>query len=220
MASLSALELHSRPREKLSHSGPQHLSDCELLAILLNTGTKSKSVLDLAELVLDQIDRQGDALSLQSLRRIPGVGQAKASLLLAALEFARRRIKPHGTKIKTPNDIFSLVRHLADRKQESFIVISLNGAHEVIATRVVTIGLLDRTQVHPREVFADPITDRAAAVVLAHNHPSGELSPSNEDQKVTRVVIDAGKILGIRVLDHVIFSDGGFVSMNELGLMS
>lgn len=141
----------------------------------------------------------------------------KASLICAALEFARRRIRPEGTKIGGPEDVYPLVRHFADRKQEYFICLSLNGAHEVIATRVVTVGLLNSSPVHPREVFCEPIMDRAAAVIVAHNHPSGNLAPSEADSKVTRELRQAGKILGIKLLDHVIFGRSGFLSMREHG---
>ena len=108
-----------------------------------------------------------------------------------------------------------LVSHLADRKQEHFICISLNGAHEVIASRVITIGLVNATQVHPREVFCDPICDRASAVIVAHNHPSGQLEPSNADRLVTKNLKEAGELLGIRLLDHVIFSSAGFYSFAD-----
>ncbi len=219
MQSIGSLELRERPREKLCAAGPEQLSDLELVALLLGSGTRGVDVLALAGRVLGVIDRSGDGVTAEGLCEIAGVGPAKASLIVAALEFARRRIRPRGVKIKEAGDIFALVRHLADRKQEAFIVISLNGAHEVIASRIVTVGLVNSTQVHPREVFADPITDRAAAVAVAHNHPSGELLASKEDELVTRVLVDAGRILGIRLLDHVIFSERGFVSLRELGVV-
>lgn len=139
--------------------------------------------------------------------------------VLSVTFVARRRIRPRGIKITNAADVFPLVRHLGDRKQELFIAVSLNGAHEVIATRVVTIGLLDRTQVHPREVFADAITDRAASIVVAHNHPSGDLKPSEQDIVVTKRLVEAGKLLGISLLDHLVFCESGFVSFAELGLI-
>jgi DNA repair protein RadC len=143
------------------------------------------------------------------------VGPAKATLIAASLEFARRRIRPEGIKIKTPVDVLPLVRHYGDRKQEHFLCISLNGANEIITTRVVSVGLVNKTQVHPREVFADPITDRASAVILAHNHPSGDLTPSKEDILLTRQLKEAGETLGIAVLDHIIFSQKGHYSFLE-----
>jgi DNA repair protein RadC len=115
--------------------------------------------------------------------------------------------------------VLPLIRHFADRKQEHFICVSLNGANEIIATRVVSVGLVNKTQVHPREVFADPITDRASAVIVAHNHPSGSLEPSKEDIDITARLKSAGEILGIRLLDHVIFNSKGYYSFLEKGLI-
>ena len=117
-----------------------------------------------------------------------------------------------GVKIKTPQDIFLLVRHYANRKQERFLSVSLNGAHEVIAVRVVTVGLVNRTIVHPREVFADPLSDRCSAICVCHNHPSGDLEPSGEDDDVTTSLETAAAVLGIRFLDHLIFSETSFFS--------
>jgi DNA repair protein RadC len=115
--------------------------------------------------------------------------------------------------------VLPLIRHYADRRQEHFLCVSLNGANEIIATRVVSVGLVNKTQVHPREVFADPITDRASAVIVAHNHPSGSLEPSKEDIDITGQLRSAGEILGIRLLDHVIFNSKGYYSFLEKGLI-
>jgi DNA repair protein RadC len=130
------------------------------------------------------------------------------------LEFGRRKWAG-GVRIKHPQDIFNLIRHYADRRQERFLCMSLNGAHEVIATRVVTIGLVNRTIVHPREVFADPLMDRASAVIVAHNHPSGQLSPSPEDDEITLRLKATAEILGFNFLDHVIFSDTAYFSYRQ-----
>jgi len=179
---LSAAE---RPREKLQAKGPEALSDLELLAILLGSGTKGSDVLAVAGRILKVLDGRNEKLGAEELQAIEGVGPAKASLIAAALEFARRRIRPEGLRISFPADVLPLIRHYADRRQEHFICVSLNGANEVIAARVVSVGLVNKTQVHPREVFADPITDRASAVIVAHNHPSGSLEPSREDIDIT-----------------------------------
>jgi DNA repair protein RadC len=211
------MEVRERPREKLSAGGAAALSDVELLALLLGSGGRKQDVLTLAARLSELLDLKGSRVSIDDLTQVDGIGTAKASLIIAAIEFARRRIRPAGTKVRCPADAFALVRHLAGRKQELFITISLNGAHEVIATRVITVGLVNRSQVHPREVFADPITDRAAAIIAAHNHPSGELIPSKEDFAVTTRLADAGKILGIQLLDHVIFSERGYCSLEEMG---
>lgn len=167
--------------------------------------------------ILPLIDSNWENLKLEDLSKVSGIGKAKASLLISALEFARRRIRPHGNRIRQAKDILPLVSHLSDRKQEHFICISLNGAHEVIASRTVTIGLVNATQVHPREVFSDPICDRASAIIVAHNHPSGQLEPSSADREVTKNLIGAGELLGIKLLDHIIFAQSGFYSFAENG---
>lgn len=195
-----------RPREKLAAKGPQALSDQELIAVLLGSGTRDVGVLGLAARVLAALSDAREKPDLAALTAVPGVGPVKAGIIAAALEFARRRIRPEGFRIAFPADVLPLVRHYADRKQEHFLCVSLTGANEVIATRVVTVGLADRSQVHPREVFADPLTDRAAAVILAHNHPAGGVEPSREDISLTGRLREAGAILGIPVRDHIIFN--------------
>jgi DNA repair protein RadC len=219
MKKLKDLSASERPREKLKAKGPEALSDLELLAILLGSGTKGSDVLTVAGRILKVLDGRNEKLSVEELQKIEGVGPAKASLIAAALEFARRRIRPEGLRISFPPDVLPLIRHYADRKQEHFICVSLNGANEVIATRVVSVGLVNKTQVHPREVFADPLTDRASAVIVAHNHPAGSLEPSSEDRDITARLQSAGEILGIRLLDHVIFNSKGYYSFLEKGLI-
>lgn len=208
-----------RPREKLSVSGDGALTDAELLQVILGSGSKSVDVTTLASKVLKVVNERNGSLCFDNLIEVSGIGQAKATMICAAMEFSRRRIRPEAEKIESAVDVFPLVRHYASQKQEHFISITLNGAHEVIKTRVVTVGLVNSTQVHPREVFADAITDRATAIIVAHNHPSGKLTPSPEDLRTTRSIVEAGKLLGIKVLDHVIFGRDGFLSLQETGQM-
>ncbi|MFZ7113101.1 MAG: RadC family protein [Desulfatiglandales bacterium] len=217
MKKISDIPKLDRPREKLLIKGAEALSDQELIAVLLGKGTQGHDVMSLAKRILSIMDEQGAKPDLDTLQQIDGVGKAKAALIAAALEFARRRIRPEGFKISFPPDVLPLIRHYADRKQEHFLCISLNGANEVIATRTVSVGLVNKTQVHPREVFADPITDRASAVIVAHNHPSGALTPSKEDMEVTKQLKEAGETLGIRLLDHIIFNHSGYYSFMENG---
>lgn len=217
MKKISDIPKPERPREKLQEKGAEALSDIELLAILLGSGTKGHDVMAVAERILKVLDAHNGNLNLVELKKIEGVGPAKATLIAAALEFARRRIRPEGLKISFPTDVLPLIAHYADRKQEHFLCISINGANEVIATQVVTVGLVNRSQIHPREVFADPITDRAAAIIVAHNHPSGSLSPSKEDGEVTRQLKTTGETLGITLLDHIIFNHKGYYSFLEKG---
>lgn len=212
---LRDLPRNDRPRERLLQCGPGSLSDVELLAVLLGSGIKGRDVFAVAQLILKAVDAEGPAIDVQKLIEIAGVGPAKAALLVASLEFARRRIRPEGVRITKPSDVLPVVAHYADRKQEHFLCISLNGANEVIACRLVSVGLVNSTLVHPREVFADAIADRAVSVILAHNHPGGDLEPSSEDRVVTRRLKQAGETLGIAVLDHVIFSRKGCRSIEE-----
>lgn len=209
--------LEDRPREKMLQKGAQSLSDVELLAVLLGSGTKHASVFTVAGRLLKLLDENGSNVTVEGLRAVGGVGVAKASLVVAAMEFARRRIRPRNIKISFPPDVYPLIRHIADRRQEHFLCISLNGANEVIAVRTVSVGLVNRALVHPREVFADPITDRASAIIVAHNHPSGNLMPSQDDLAITRQLKEAGHTLGIKLLDHLIFNHEGYHSMLELG---
>ena len=209
------MPVFNRPREKLQGKGPKALSDRELLAILLGSGTQTQDVLALAGRVLKIIDETSANPTLEQLQEVEGIGPAKATTVVAALEFARRRIRPEGIKIGLPPDVLPLIQHIADRKQEHFLCVSLNGANEVIAVRTVSVGLVNKTQVHPREVFADPLTDRATAVIVAHNHPTGNLTPSKDDIAITCQLSSAGETLGIRLLDHIIFSHRGYYSFLE-----
>jgi DNA repair protein RadC len=206
-----------RPREKLLSKGASALSDQELLAVLLGKGTPAMDVMTLAGKLARLIDEKGLKVTAEDLLQFDGVGEAKATLILAAMEFARRRIKPEGAKIETPADLLPHIRHYADRKQEHFICASINGANEILNIRVVSIGLIDRTPVHPREVFADALSDRASAVIVAHNHPAGSLEPSPSDVEVTVQLKTSGSILGIVLLDHIIFNRSGYFSFLESG---
>jgi DNA repair protein RadC len=206
-----------RPRERLLRGGPAALSDHDLLAVLLNTGIKGKNVNALARDLQGLLNREHGIPSIRDLLALTGLGVSKACAVAAMLEFGRRRWGAAGTRIKQPSDIYGLLRHHADRKQERFLCLSLNGAHEVLALRIVSIGLVNRTIVHPREVFADPIIDRAAAVIVAHNHPSGHLKPSPEDDEITRRLMAAAGVLGLNFLDHMIFTDAIWFSYRQSG---
>jgi len=153
------------------------------------------------------------------MKRIFAEGLAKGAQILSAFELARRHLLKEAAKIECAKDVLPLVADIAGKQQEYFLCISLNGANEVIEKRVVTIGLLDKSPVHPREVFADVIADRAAAVIFAHNHPSGDLQPSDADLRMHDQLTEAGKILGLRVLDHVIVTRKGYYSFQESGLI-
>jgi DNA repair protein RadC len=209
-----------RPREKLTAKGPEALSDIELIAVILGSGIKDKNVFQVAKAIHKQLDQNQELPQVARLKEIEGVGSAKACQIVAAFELARRRLVKEGRiQIRDARDVLPLINHIIEKKQEYFICLSLNGANEVIGNRVVTVGLLNSNQVHPREVFGDVISDRAAAVILAHNHPSGQLQASADDLTTTRQMIEAGRILGIAVLDHIIITRQGYLSLKEKGLM-
>ncbi len=213
---IKELAVFDRPREKLGLKGPEALSDEELLAVLLGSGIKGASVLELAARVLEALGDRPERADVSTLSGIAGVGRAKACQIVASLEFARRCWRRRAP-IRSAQDALPYLQAIRGKRQEHFLCLSLTGAHEVIEARVVTVGLLDSNQVHPREVFADPIADRAACVLLAHNHPSGTLAASPEDLALTRRLVKAGELLGIRVLDHLIVTKDGYLSLKERG---
>ena len=219
MKTIKDMPEHSRPREKLREKGASALSDEELVAAILGMGTAGVDVRTISKQVAGLIREHKEALKLDHLLGVPGMGLAKAAQILSAFELARRHLLKDTVKISCARDVLPLLTDIGGKQQEYFLCISLNGANEVIEKRVVTIGLLDKSPVHPREVFADVIADRAAAVIFAHNHPSGDLQPSQSDLQLQEQLTEAGKILGIRVLDHVIVSRKGYYSFQEAGLI-
>jgi len=213
-----SLAKEDRPRERLIRVGPESLSDEELLSIILVSGIHGKNVTLLSQELLFKLDTGKGIPSINELKGLAGLGVSKACTVAAMLEFGRRKWAS-GQRIRHPVDIFNLIRHHADRRQERFLCLSLNGAHEVLAVRIVTIGLVNRTIIHPREVFADPIHDRASAIAVAHNHPSGSLGPSTEDHEITRRLKASADLLGLNFLDHLIFSETNFFSFRQEGLI-
>lgn len=195
-----------RPREKLKAKGAGALTDFELMQALIGSGVKGANVSEIAK-ELEHL-WQSPTIELTELLKIRGLNLAKAAVIVAALELVSRRLSaPH--KLDTAADVLPLVNEYATKRQEHLVVLSLDGAHNLIQRRVVTIGTLNNTLIHPREVFADAISDRAAAVILVHNHPSNTPEPSKEDLRVTDILVQAGNLLGIRVEDHLIITPSG-----------
>ncbi|MDO9528619.1 MAG: DNA repair protein RadC [Syntrophales bacterium] len=219
MKTIKDMPEHSRPREKLREKGAFALTDEELVAAILGRGVKGLDVVAMSKSVAKLIREHKENLSVDHLTSVPGMGLAKAAQILSAFELARRYLLKETVKIKSAKDILPLVADIASKQQEYFVCISLNGANEVIEKRIVTIGLVNSSQIHPREVFADVIADRAAAVIFAHNHPSGDPKPSETDAKTHRQLTEAGKILGLRILDHIIVTKKGYFSFQEAGLI-
>ena len=220
MKNIKDLPAHNRPREKLKERGASALTDEELVAAILGRGVEGQDLGTISRRVAKLIQKHKEDLSVDHLTEVRGMGLAKAAQILSAFELARRHLIKDAVKITGAQDVMPLLADIADKKQEHFVCISLNGAHEVIKKRIVTIGLLDRSQVHPREVYADVISDRAAAVIFAHNHPSGDLKASNSDLKIHEQLTEAGKILGIRIIDHLIVTRKGYYSFQEAGLLA
>jgi DNA repair protein RadC len=214
-----------RPRERMMQAGAEALSNQELLAILLRTGTGGRSVLDLAEQILVRFDgiRTLVDAKLEELMAVPGIGPAKAVQLLAAIELGRRiaRMKKERTVvIRCPQDVSDLLMdRLRFQTQEHFVVLLLDTKNRVIAEETVSIGSLNASIVHPREVFKPALKRSAASIICAHNHPSGDPTPSREDLEVTARLVEAGRLLGIEVLDHVVIGDHRYISLKEKGLM-
>ena len=220
--SIKEIPLNDRPREKMAANGAAVLTDAELIAILLRTGTAEKSAIDIAsEMTADGglYKRLAGITRLNELTNIKGLGQAKAATVLAALEIGRRiaSAKPlEKIHLSCPQDVADfLMPRLRYAAKEQFVVILLNGKNKVIGTEVVSEGSLSSSIVHPREVFAPAILHHAAAIMVAHNHPSGDSKPSTEDQEVTRLLARSGKVLGIPMIDHVIIGDGNYYSFLE-----
>lgn len=219
MKTINELYKHDRPREKLLAKGAGALKEYELLAILLGSGTQGKDVIKLSREIVKLFDDDFESLTLNRLLEIHGLGKAKAMQILSAVELSRRYLIKQNIKITSAEDVHRELQEYALKRQEHFLVITLDGASHIIEKRVISIGTLNQSLVHPREVFADAVSDRAAGIIIAHNHPSGQLEPSLEDKRVTKRLKEVGAIMGIELLDHVILSREGYLSLREEGLV-
>lgn len=205
---------HDRPREKLQTRGASALSDFELLQALIGSGNAQADVSAIAKNTLKLIQQHGADVSYEQLQQVTGMGAAKITELLAALELSKRYlINPDQPIIDSPEKAVEQLADIRDKKQEYFVCMTLDGANRLIAKRIITIGTLTSSLVHPREVFADAITDRAASIIVAHNHPSGSLDPSPADREVTTRLQQAGTLLGISLLDHVLITKTSSMSI-------
>lgn len=214
-----------RPRERLLQYGADALSVSELLAILLRTGTEKYSALGLADHLLSTFGslRGVAGATIEEMSRIHGLGPAKAAQIKAAIEFGRRLVassEEERPKVRSPQDVYNLLGPtLRDQKREHFIALLLDTKGGVFRQVTVSVGDLSSSLVHPREVFTEAVRRSAASILVAHNHPSGDPTPSPEDAAVTRRLVEAGSLLGIEVLDHVVLGDNRWVSLREKGLM-
>ena len=219
MKPIKEIPEHNRPREMLRERGASALTDEQLVMAIIGSGGRGFDVVSIARAVAKLLREQKEALSLEDLSSVNGMGLAKSAQILSAFELARRYLIKDKIKISSAADALPLLAEFSGKNQEHFVCISLNGANEVIKTRIVTIGLVNSSQIHPREVFADVLKDRASSVIFAHNHPSGDLNPSKADTLAQKQLVDAAEILGIRVLDHIIVSTRGYYSFQEAGLV-
>lgn len=209
-----------RPREKLQRKGTAALSDFELLEVLIGNGTAGADVGFIARQVQKLLQKdQSGSLSYEALTAIRGVSIAHAGKILAALELAKRHLLRDSEPLRTQQDILARLEDIRARQQEYFVCLSLDGGQRLIAQRTITIGTLDSVLAHPREVFADPIADRAASVIVAHNHPSGEAAPSQKDTDLTQQLAAAGQLLGIPLHDHLIVTKKAHFSFRQHHLL-
>lgn len=219
------LPLEERPRERLIHHGPENLSAAELIAIILRTGAAGRTALALAEELLVHFkDLRGVArASCAEIAKVKGIGMAKAVQIKSAFELGRRVLTSNPVQlpsIKRPQDVFDLLKaSYQDLDREHFKVVHLNVKNQVLKVETTSIGILSSSPVHPREVFKEAIKMNSAGLVLTHNHPSGDPAPSQDDLQLTKRLQEAGRILGIQIIDHIIFGDNRFVSLKEYGYL-
>ncbi|MDM5334662.1 DNA repair protein RadC [Ureibacillus composti] len=219
------VHVEDRPRERLIRQGAQSLSNQELIAILLRTGTKQESVLTLANRVLNYFEKLHELkhATLEEIISIKGIGEAKAVQLLAAIELGRRLSQKQVDSrytIRSPKDAADyLIPEMSSLRQEHFVVLFLNVKNQILHKQTIFIGSLNSSIVHPREIFREAVKRSAASIICAHNHPSGVPTPSPEDIEVTKRLLEAGFIIGIELIDHVIIGDHQFISLKEKGYM-
>lgn len=212
-----------RPREKLISKGTQNLKDEELLAILLRTGREGKNVLELARQVLTKYPKKRLLkMQYEDLIKIKGINSAKACTILAAIELVKRALKIGEATlpiIHSTKDVIAQSVYLRDKTREHLMGIYLNARNEMVFKKPIFIGTLNANLVHPREIFNEALKQNAASVILVHNHPSGDAEPSQDDLEITKRILEAGKIMGIDVLDHVIITKNKVFSFKEKGLI-
>ena len=200
-----------RPREKLQAKGAEALSDYELLMAIIGSGTQYADVTKLAREVQKLLKEKGSELAYEDLLNVKSLGPAKATNIMAGFELWRRQFEVSERPIiDSPEKAVEQLVDIRDKKQEYFVCLTLDGANRLIAKRIITIGTLTASLVHPREVFADAISDRAASIIVAHNHPSGNLEPSDADTLITERLREAGSLLGVPLVDHIIVSSKSF----------
>jgi DNA repair protein RadC len=216
------MQKEERPRERLIKNGASALSDSELLAIILRTGSKQENVINLSQRILGEYNiKQLSQINLTQLMKIHGIKESKATQISACFEIARRLESFNSVekpKISSPEDVYRrLFPRMREQKKEMFIELCLDTKNQILKEEIISVGSLNANVVHPREVFKLALTESAAHIIVAHNHPSGDPTPSREDIEITKKLVETGNIMGITVLDHVIIGDGRHFSMKEAG---
>lgn len=213
---ITELQPTDRPREKLQVKGAAALSDFELLQAMIGSGNRQADVGQIAKSTQKLLQKYGSDITYEQLREITGLGSAKITELLAAFELSRRHLIEGDLPVITSSeDVIELLEDIRNKKQEYFVCLTLDGANRLIAKRTITIGTLTSSLVHSREVFADAITDRAASIIVAHNHPSGNLKPSRADVEVTKRLSQVGDLIGIKLIEHLIVTKASFKTISE-----
>ena len=213
MSKMSDRRKDLRPREKLAARGAAALSDYELLMAIVGSGNAQADVTKIARELLKVLRRDRE-LRMETVRTVVGVGEAKASEIVASFELAKRYLlESEQPIIDSPEKAVEQLADIRDKKQEYFVCLTLDGANRLIAKRVISIGTLTSSLVHPREVFAEAITDRAASIIVAHNHPSGTLESSAADKEVTKRLEEASELLGIKLIDHIVVTKTDFIQI-------
>lgn len=214
MKRIQNIRKQDRPREKLQAKGSVALSDFELLQALIGSGNKQADVGKIAKDALKLFRKFGADVTYGQLQQVTGMGPARITQIMAALELSKRYLTDSEQPIiDSPEKAVEQLTDIRNKKQEYFVVMTLDGANRLIAKRTITIGTLTSSLVHPREVFADAITDRAASIIVAHNHPSGSLKASKSDVEITQRLVESGHILGVALADHIIVSVDGYVGI-------
>jgi len=213
--------LCSKPdiREKTLECGINFPSDEELVMLILGSGTKELPVQIMAKRIVEALNKSNPENRIQMLLKLKGVGKSKALAVAAALELGRRRYCYMKAVIKHPQDIIPYLKNYAVSSKEHFVMVTLDGGHQIMQIHVISVGTLNRSLIHPREVFVEAIKERAACIVLCHNHPSGNCNPSEEDVKTTQILIEASFIVGIEILDHIIVDCDSYYSFMEHKLL-
>lgn len=205
MAGIKSLDKQDRPREKLLAKGVKYLTDLELLQVVIGSGVQGADVVKISKETLKILEKNNGQATLDELSEIKGVSTATASKMVASLELTSRFVKS-GLKLNSSEDILPLVADLRTKKQEHFVTITIDGGNRVIQRRLISVGTLNASLVHPRDVFSGALEDNAASIILVHNHPSSTLEPSQADIEVTKRLKEAGKLFGINLIDHFIIT--------------